>query len=311
VKEAVMSEKVVFICDPGIDGAIAVALALHDPDVDVLGLAATPGNIPAEQATTNVHILVEQIDPPRWPRLGAAPPVEYDVDGRRLHGPTGLGNTAFPCVQLHHPHPSDKLICDLVKQYPKEIVVVCLGPLTVLARALDREPELTHMVKRLVCLGGAWHEPGNAGPVSEFHFYCDPLAAHQVLQAGMTTTLIPLDVMRKVIFAPTDLGKLPDLSRTGRFLRQIIPFGVAATTNLYGIEGFHLKDVLGVVAVAIPSALRTKPMRVDVEVRGALTRGMSVFDLRPGRTEVPNVDLAVEVDTGAVKEYMDRVLALS
>jgi inosine-uridine nucleoside N-ribohydrolase len=304
-----MAEKVIIICDPGIDGAFAVALALHDPDMDVLGLAASAGNVPAEQATQNVHILVEQIDPPRWPRLGAALPVEYEVDGTRLHGDKGLGNTTFPCAQLHHPHPSDKLVVDLVKQNPKEVTVVCLGPLTILARALDREPDLSGLIKRLVCVGGAWHETGNAGPVSEFHFFCDPLSARQVLHAGIPLTLVPLDVTRKIIFAPTDLLALPDLpSRTGQFLKQILPFGIAATANLYGIEGFHLKDVLGIVGVVHPELLRTRSASVDVELRGELTRGMTVIDQRPWRSTTPNVHLAVEVDAQAVRGYIDGIL---
>ncbi len=187
--------------------------------------------------------------------------------------------------------------------------MVCLGPLTVLARALDREPELPGLIKRLVCLGGAWHETGNAGPVSEFHFFCDPLAARQVLKAGINLTLVPLDVSRKILFAPTDLLGLPDVpSRTGQFLRHIVPFGIAATANLYGIEGFHLKDVLGIVAVALPDALRTRSVSVDVELRGELTRGMSVIDQRPWRTATPNAHLAVEVDAPAVRAYIDRIL---
>jgi inosine-uridine nucleoside N-ribohydrolase len=304
-----MAQKTIIICDPGIDGAFAVALALHDPDLDVIGLAASAGNVPAEQATQNVHILVEQIDPPRWPRLGAALPVEYEVDGTRLHGAKGLGNTTFPCAQLHHPHPSDKLVVDLVKQHPKEITVVCLGPLTILARALDREPELPGLIKRLVCVGGAWHETGNAGPVSEFHFFCDPMAARQVLHAGMNLTLLPLDVSRKVLFAPTDLLTLPEIpSRIGQFLKQILPFGIAATANLYGIEGFHLKDVLGIAALVIPEAVRTRSVSIDVELRGELTRGMSVVDQRPWRTASPNVHLAVEVDSQGVRAYIDRIL---
>src|SRR5262245_10053289 len=192
-----MTRNLVIVADPGIDGAFAIALALHDPQLNVLGLAATAGNVPAEQATRNVHILIEQTDPPRWPRLGAAPPVEFDTDGTRLHGPGGLGGATFPCSELHHLHPSDKVVVEMVRQYPKEVTVVCLGPLTVLARALDRDPELPAMVQRFVCLGGAVAEPGNAGPVSEFHFYCDPLSARQVLHSGANITLIPLDVTRK------------------------------------------------------------------------------------------------------------------
>jgi inosine-uridine nucleoside N-ribohydrolase len=304
-----MASKLILINDPGIDGAFAVALALYDPDLEVLGLAASAGNVSAEQATKNVHILIEQIDPRRWPRLGAALPVEYEVDGTRLHGPGGLGGVEFPCAQLHHPHPSDKLLVDLVRQNPKEVTVVCMGPLTVLARAIDRDPELPTLVKRLICLGGAWHEPGNASAVAEFHFYCDPAAARQVLRCGAPLTLLPLDVTRKLVFSPTDLLELPGAeSRTCRFLRQIVPFGIGATSNMYGIEGFHLKDVLGVVALTLPGSLTTRSMVVDVETRGELTRGMSVVDMRPGRNATSNVEMAVGVDGAAVHSYMERVL---
>jgi inosine-uridine nucleoside N-ribohydrolase len=304
-----MALKVILLADPGIDGAFAVALALYDPDLDVVGLAATAGNVSAEQATQNIHILVEQFDPPRWPRLGAALPVEYEIDGRHLHGPGGLGGTKFPCAQLHHPHPSDKLIIDLVRQNPKEVTVITLGPLTVLARAFDRDPELPALVQRLICLGGTWHEPGNAGPVTEFHFACDPAAARKVLHCGTPLVLIPLDVTRKLVLSPSDLLELPaPESPTCRLLRQIVPFAIGATSNLYGIEGFHLKDVLGIAAVSLTGALSTRPMIVDVETRGELTRGMSVVDARPGRRETPNVDLAIGVDVDTVRQYMDRVL---
>lgn len=307
-----MARKVIFIADPGIDTAFALALALIDPELEVLGIAATAGNVPADQATQNVQILIEQLDPQRWPRLGAALAVEYEVDGRALHGPTGLGNLSYPCARLHHPHPSDKLVGDLVRQYPKEVAVVSLGPLTVLARAFDRDPELPAMVSRLVCLGGAWHEPGNASAVAEFHFYCDPPSARQVLRSGAPLTLVPLDVMRRLLFSPTDLLELPAAeSPTCRFLRQIVPYGIGATSNLYGIEGFHLKDVLGVVALALPQALSTRPMAVDVETRGELTKGMSVVDARRGRTSTHNVELAVDVDLQMVREYISRTLRQS
>jgi inosine-uridine nucleoside N-ribohydrolase len=297
-----MARKVVLVADPGIDGAFAVALALHDPDLEVLGLAATAGNIAAETATRNV--------PPRWPRLGAALPVEYEVDGTRMHGPGGLGGLDFPCAQLHHTHPSDKLVIDLVRQYPGEVSLVVLGPWTVAARAFDRDPELPTLVHRLVCVGGAWHEPGNATAVAEFHVYCDPEAARKVLRCGAPITMIPLDVGRKVLFSPTDLLELPNPeARTCQFLRRIVPYGIGATANQYAIEGFHLKDVLGIVALALPGALSTRSMAVDVETRGELTRGMTVVDARGPRVAgSPNVELAVGVDGEAVRAYMDRIL---
>jgi inosine-uridine nucleoside N-ribohydrolase len=307
-----MAHKVVLVADPGIDGAFAITLALYDPDIEVLGLAATGGNVPAEQASRNVQIVIEQLDPPRWPRIGSALSIEYDVDGTNLHGPGGLGNVEFPCAQLHHTLAADKLITDVVRQHPQEVTVIVMGPMTALARAIDRDPELPALVHRLVCIGGAWHEPGNISPVAEFHVYCDPPAARQVLRCGAPLTLIPLDVTRRIVLSPGDLLNLPaPESRACRFLRQIVPFGIGATSNLYGIEGFHLKDVLGIAAVALPGAMSTRAMPVDVEVRGELTRGMTVMDVRWARTARPNVDLAVGIDVQAVRNYMDRILRLT
>jgi inosine-uridine nucleoside N-ribohydrolase len=307
-----MPKKVILVNDPGIDGAFATALAFHDPELEVISLAATAGNIPHDQATRNVQILVEQIDPPRWPRLGAAPPVEYDIDGRKLHGPAGLGAETFPCAQLHHTLSSDKLICDELKLHPKEVTIVVMGPLTALARALDRDADLPRLVQRLVCVGGAWREPGNASASAEFHFFCDPEAARSVLKCGAPLTLIPLDVSRQILFSPSDLLELPAPdSPACRFLRRIVPYGIGATSNIYGIEGFHLKDVLGIVAVSLPEALTTRPAVVDVETRGELTRGMSVVDSRPEHKAEANVDMAVAVDVEAVRQYIDRVLRLA
>ncbi len=114
---------------------------------------------------------------------------------------------------------------------------------------------------------------------------------------------------RKVLFAPSDLLELPcGESRTCRFLRKIVPYGIMATSNLYGLEGFHLKDVLGVVAAAVPGALSTRMMAVDVETRGELTRGMSVVDQRPWAKATPNVEVGVGIDVNAVRAYIDRVL---
>src|SRR5947209_5286691 len=183
-----MPHKVVILADPGIDTAFALAVAMWDPQLVVLGLLATAGNVKADQATQNVHLLIDRFDPPRWPRLGAALPIEYEIDGTQLHGPDGLGGVGVPDASLHSPIPSDKLLIELARLSPKEITLVVLGPLTTVARAIDRDPELPALLQRIVCVGGCWHEPGNAGPVTEFHFACDPPAARQVFQAGVPLT---------------------------------------------------------------------------------------------------------------------------
>lgn len=305
-----MARKIIVVADPGIDGACAVALALRDPDIECLGLAATAGNVSAAQATHNIHVLVEQIDPLRWPRLGAALSVEYDTDATRLHGAEGLGGEEFPCAQLHHPHPADKLISDLVRQHPREVAVLLLGPATAFATALDRDPELAGLVERLIIVGGTWHEAGDITAVAEFHFFCDPLSMRQVLRCGAPITLLPLDVTRKLVLSPSDLMQMPGQeSRAGRFLARVVPHAIAPTASLFGVEGVFLPDIFGIIAVAVPGALTTRSVSCDVETRGELTRGMSVIDTRWVCKAKPNVEMAVEVELPAVREYIHRTLA--
>ncbi|GIW78242.1 MAG: nucleoside hydrolase [Gemmatales bacterium] len=304
-----MPRKIAIIADPGIDTAFALTLALFDPELEVLGIGATAGNIGYEQATRNVQIVVEQIDPPRWPRLGAALPIDYDIDATYLHGPGGLGGVEFPCANLLNQITSDRLLIDLIQLYPKEVTIVCLGPLTAVASALERDPELPFQVQQLICMGGAWRVPGDASAVAEFHFYCDPLAARQVLKAGMPITMIPLDASRNLLFSPTDLHSLPGPgSRRSQFLQKIIPPGIGATSSALGIEGLHLNDVMGILAASKPEILSSKPMVIDVETRGELTRGMSVIDPHRGKKEAPNVELVVDVEMQAAREYISSVL---
>jgi inosine-uridine nucleoside N-ribohydrolase len=305
-----MSQKVILVADPGIDTAVAIALALNDPELEVLALVATAGNVSADRATKNAHIIVEQIDPPRWPRLGSALPIEYDGASTDLNGGDGLGGLDFPCVQLHHSHPSDKLIADTLRQYPGEVAILVLGPCTVLARALDRDPELARLIQRLVIVGGAVTEPGDVTPVAEFHFWCDPASARQVLRCSVPITLLPLDVTHKFIFSPGDCGKLGSAgTRTGDFLGKILPTLLSPTASRFGIEGVYLNDALAVVALARSVAVAANGAAVDVETRGELTRGMSVVDRRWGTAARPMVDLASDIDLRVARQYIQGILA--
>lgn len=304
-----MARKIIIIADPGIDTAFAAALALNDPNLEVLGLLPTAGNVSAEQATANVHTIIDVLDPAKWPKLAAALPARYDSDGLALHGPGGLGGASFPTATRHTLHPADKVLCELVREHPRQVTIVNLGPLTTLATALDRDPGLPAVIDQTFIVGGAWRVPGNSGPAAEFHFALDPDAARRVLHAELHSVVLPLDVTRRLVFSPSDLLELPNPdSRTCQFLRQIIPFGIRASSNLYGIEGFHLKDVLGVAAASIPGIAGGENYHVDIETRGELTRGMMVVDTRPQPAGPANARIATDVSVGEVRQYMERIL---
>jgi len=109
---------------------------------------------------------------------------------------------------------------------------------------MDLLPELPSLAKRIVLIGGSLHEPGNAGAGQRIHFFCDPMAARKVLLSDARVTLIPLDVMRQVLFSPSDFSILPaEIRAPARFCGKLCRSGIAATSNMYGLEGFHLKDV--------------------------------------------------------------------
>ncbi|OWK38707.1 nucleoside hydrolase [Fimbriiglobus ruber] len=304
-----MPRKVVIVADPGIDTAFAIALALHDPNLDVIGLIPCAGNVSAAQAAANVQVLIDQLDPPKWPRTAAALPVEYEANGTALHGADGLGGINFPVSSRHQQIPADKVLAELIRENPREVALICLGPVTTVARAFDRDPELPGLLDRLVLIGGAWKEPGNAGPVSEFHFYLDPESTRRAVRSGAHPLIIPLDVTRRLILSPSELLDSPNPeSKTCQFLRKIVPFGIRASSHLYGIEGFHLKDVLGIAAVALPGAITAEDRVVDIETKGDLTRGMMVVDARRSATSRPNALIGVEAAVGEIRQYINRIL---
>jgi inosine-uridine nucleoside N-ribohydrolase len=206
-----MPRKVIIDCDPGIDDAVALAMALFDPRLEVVAITAVAGNVPAECANVNVQAIVEQLDPPRYPRIGSATAAESGpaVDQRHICGEDGLGNAGFAVSQLARQHPSEKLICDEVHAAPNEITLICLGPLTNVARALQRDPEFATNIGRIVVAGGSANCIGNVTPCSEFNIYYDSISARAVFRSLTTKTLIPLDVSTQVSWSFDLMEMLP------------------------------------------------------------------------------------------------------
>jgi purine nucleosidase len=302
-----MARKVILDVDPGIDDALALCWALFDPGLDVLAVTAVGGNCAAAQATRNVQAIIEALDPPRWPRLGAASEPEPEVrppsQGRGIYGPDGLGGVNLPVAERQHLLPSEKVICDLVRAAPDAITIVALGPLTNLARAFQRDPELSSMVGRVVMAGGTVGGPGNITPAAEFNMFCDPPAAQAVFQSASTKSLIPLDVTNQVILTFDLYHELPDeTTRVGGFLRRILPPAFRGYRQQFGLEGIHVHDTVTLMAVAYPELFTCQGMAGAVETMGELTTGMTVFDRRRLPAWHHNMEVAIELQHDQVIE---------
>lgn len=307
-----MPRKVIIDCDLGTDDAVALSMLLFDSRLEVLAITATEGCVTADQANNNLQAIVAELDPAKYPRLGMAQSADDapPVDTRYLYGEDGLGNVGFEASQLQHALPSDKLILDCVRANPDEVTILCLGPLTNVARAFQRDPMLSPMIDQIVMVGGSTDGSGNISPCAEFNFYFDPAAAQMVLKSRTTKTLIPLDVTRQVKF---DLGIMdelpPEQSRVGHFLRQILPFTFRAYRQQLGMEGILLNDAVGALALMEPQLFETAAMAADVETIGELTRGMLVVDRRPRPDWRPNCAIATEIRTDSARQFvLDRLM---
>jgi inosine-uridine nucleoside N-ribohydrolase len=303
--------KVVIDVDPGIDDAVAIAMALFDPRLEVVAITATGGNVSADQATANLQALVAALDPPRLPRLGAAVgDVPLPVREANVHGADGLGGVDVPRVQLHGGHPSDKVIAESLRAHPREITILALGPLTNIARVFQRDTGAAALVGDLGICGGTVHGSGGATPLADWNFFCDPPAARQVVREPVTKTLVPLETTAQVLLDFGFLDQLPDeFSRVGRLVRRLLAHSFRAHRQLLGSEGIGLYDAVALVAATNPELFERETVAADVETSGELTAGMLVVDRRRVRHWRPNVDLLVGCDAAGVQDCILRSLA--
>ena len=305
-----MVRKVILDVDPGIDDALALAIALFDPRLDVVAITATGGTVSAEQATSNVQALVALLDPPRLPRLGIAPTdVAPPEKPYNLHGSDGLGGLDLPRAELHGGHLSEKVLWESIHAHPREITIVALGPLTNISRLLARDPSIVELIQGIVISGGTLGS-GNASAVTDFNFHADPAAARHVVREPLAKTLVPLETAEQALFGFDLLDQLPDpLSRAGRLLRGMLPHAFRAQRQLLGSEGICLPDVVTLLALTHPELFERTSVAADVETSGELTAGMLVIDRRQMRQERPNLELLINGDVPALKDCILRGFA--
>ncbi len=308
-----MKRKLIIDADPGIGDALAIALALIDPDLELVAVTACPGCVSGEMALLNAQAVVSLLDPPRWPRLGVTdgraielPRHEGSVEPVFLHGETGLGDVAVPAVDLHHRVDAAKLLVELVRDEPGQLTLLTLGPLTNVLLACERFPDFLMSLKELVCCGGAMAVGGDVTAAAEFNIFGNPAAARGVLASPATKTLVPLDVTNKAVlsFDQYDRLRIDPTTRLGRLVEQTIPFALRAQRQYLGREGVILHEAVALAAVTAPRLFERRPLPIDVELHGELTRGMTILDRRKHTPRAPNIDVLTEVDVQGVLDFV-------
>lgn len=274
-------KRILLDCDPGIDDALAIALAHGSPAAEVAGITTVAGNVGLEHTTPNALALAEfyGMDVP-VARGAERPLVRPGSAASEVHGNTGLGDVVLPTAKAEpvSEHAVDHIV-NTVAASPGEISLVAVGPLTNIALALRKEPRITEWVREFVIMGGSYTR-GNFSPAAEFNIAADPEAAGVVFEAPWRTVMFGLDLTHQARATAavrqrfTGLGRLQD-----ELLSPCLDF--YGSNRQYREHGPAIHDACAVAYVIAPELFTLTEARVDVETSGRFSSGMTVTDFEP------------------------------
>lgn len=302
-------KKIILDCDPGMDDSMAIIMAAKSPAVDLLAVTAVNGNYPVDVTSTNARKIMELLDITDIPvaRGMEKPIVRESPKDPFTHGVDGQAENFLPDpkLPLSEKHAVD-LIIDLVKENPGEITLVATGPMSNVAMAITKAPEIKPMIKEIVAISGAFglnkyaflNATGDT-PQSEWNVYVDPEAAKIVYESGIPLVALGLDVATyfDVNFTDDDIKLLDESDKKeAKFLRQAIRYN--------GNRGFDayctVIDCMAVAYVIDPTLVETMKVRVGVETKDGLTLGMTVVDRRHHFVweQLPLIEIGCNADYG-------------
>ena len=295
-----MTRKIIIDTDPGQDDAVAILLALASPELEVLGITTVAGNVPLALTTRNAQLIVGLSGQTVPIVAGRDRPLNRQlVTAEYVHGQTGLDG-----IDLGEPHvpvtPGDGvdfIIDTLRREAPGTVTLVPIGPLTNIAAAFERAPDIIPRVQQVVLMGGAYFEVGNVTPTAEFNIYVDPEAAAQVLNSGVDVVMMPLDVTHKALTSADWLAGLRALgTRAGEAVASWTDFFERYDREKYGAEGAPLHDPCTIAYLIRPELFSGRRINVEIETEGRYTTGMTVADWWGVTGREPNALFIRDID---------------
>ncbi len=296
-----MPRKIIIDTDPGQDDAVAILLALASPEVEVLGVVAVAGNVPLDLTTKNARIVCELAGRPDIKVFaGCDRPLRHElVTAEHVHGKTGLDGPVMPdpSMPVEHQHGVDFIIETLRSEPPGSVTLCPLGPLTNIATAFEKAPDVVARVQEIVLMGGAYFQVGNITPAAEFNIYVDPEAAEIVFKSGRPITVMPLDVTHKALTTAPRVEAFRALgTEPGRMVAEWTDFFERFDKEKYGSAGAPLHDPCVIAYLIRPELFSGRHVNVEIETQSELTRGMTVADWWHVTDRAPNAMFMGDVD---------------
>jgi len=309
------ARKIIIDTDPGQDDAVAILLALASPeDIDILGITCVAGNVPLALTSKNARIICElagKVDVPIY--SGCTHPLGRAlVTAEHVHGKTGLNGPDLPDpkMPLQGGHAVDFIIETLRTQDSGTVTLCPLGPLTNIATAFEKAPDIIARVGEIILMGGAYFEVGNITPAAEFNIYVDPQAADIVFKSGAPIVVMPLDVTHKVLVTKARNDAFRALNTpVGTAVAQMTDFFERFDKEKYGSDGAPLHDPCVTAYLIAPQLFTGRQINVEIETTSELTMGMTVADWWGVTDRAPNALFIGDVDADGFFALLTERLA--
>ncbi|MEK0306348.1 nucleoside hydrolase [Bifidobacterium favimelis] len=297
-----MTHKIILDSDPGHDDAVAILLALGNPNIDLLGVTTVGGNQSLDKVTYNARAVLEKAHATDVPvHAGCDRPLVRPLEvAASIHGQSGLDGVDLPVPTrpLDPGHAVDWIIETIMDNEPGTITLVPTGPLTNIAMAARKEPRIVERVREVVLMGGGYHV-GNWSPVAEFNIKVDPEAARVVFNAPWPVTMVGLDLTHQALCTPEVQERIRSIGTDlSTFVSGLMDFFRKSYKDNQDFVDPPVHDPCTVAYLIDPDIVKTRRCPVDVEVKGELTTGMTVADLRgpePSAEEC-HTQVAVKLD---------------
>ncbi|MDN3956459.1 nucleoside hydrolase [Sporolactobacillus laevolacticus] len=291
--------------DTGTDDAIAIICALMSVDIlDIKAFTTVAGNVGVDLTSRNTLNLVRALGFDIPVAVGARKPLKKALHTAISHGSTGLGDVHLPRSEnLFYPKDAVDTIYQYASSLNGELELLAVGPLTNVAEAILRHPDLIKLIKRITIMGGTLRG-GNMTQTSEFNCYVDPDASKIVFESGIPLVMIGLDVTLKPqlpLFVYEQVKACEN--KFARIATQIFDF-MLRRNEQYGFDPPNLHDAIALASILLPNLITFKNYHIEIETEGTITRGMTVADFNHVLGEEPNVQAAVDIDCDMFWEWL-------
>ncbi|WP_164658657.1 nucleoside hydrolase [Tropicibacter sp. Alg240-R139] len=309
------ARKIIIDTDPGQDDAVAILLALASPEeIEVLGITAVAGNVPLPLTQKNARIVCElagKTDVPVY--AGCDVPLSRKlVTAEHVHGKTGLDGPVLPdpSMPLTDGHAVDFIIHTLRAQDAGTVTLCPLGPLTNIATAFQKAPDIVDRVQEIVLMGGAYFQVGNITPAAEFNIYVDPEAAEITFKSGVPIVVMPLDVTHKALVTKPRNDAFRALgTKVGIAVAEMTDFFERFDKEKYGSVGAPLHDPCVTAYLIRPDLFTGRHINVEIETQSELTLGMTVADWWRVTDRAPNAMFMGDLDADGFFALLTERLA--